>query len=38
MNQKKVEDDLYKFACDGLRTLVFAKKELSVKEFQDFMD
>jgi phospholipid-transporting ATPase len=38
MTQKKVEDDLYKFACDGLRTLVFAKKELSAKEFQDFMD
>jgi magnesium-transporting ATPase (P-type) len=29
MTMKKVEEDLYKFATDGLRTLMFAKKELN---------
>jgi len=24
-----VEADLYKFACEGLRTLVFSKKEMT---------
>ena len=27
--QKLIESDLYKFACEGLRTLLFSKKELS---------
>ncbi len=35
--QKGIEKDLYKFAVEGLRTLVFSKKELSHKEFEDFM-
>ena len=26
--KKKLEEDLYTFACDGLRTLVFGKKPL----------
>lgn len=29
MTQKKIEEDLYRFACDGLRTLVMGKKEMS---------
>ena len=27
--QQRVEADLYRFACEGLRTLVFSKKELA---------
>lgn len=34
--QQRVEADLYKFACEGLRTLVFSKKELTAKEYADF--
>lgn len=34
--QQKIEEDLYKFVCDGLRTLVFSKKELQEKEYSDF--
>jgi len=34
--QQRVEADLYKFACEGLRTLVFSKKELTAKEYTDF--
>jgi hypothetical protein len=29
--QQKMESDLMKFALEGLRTLVFSKKELSAK-------
>lgn len=32
----KMESDLYKFACDGLRTLVMAQKEISLNEFKMF--
>jgi phospholipid-transporting ATPase len=35
--QQRVEADLYKFACEGLRTLVFSKKELPTRDFDDFM-
>ena len=35
--QKGIESDLYKFAIEGLRTLVFSKRELSQKEIDDFM-
>eukprot|EP00347_Sterkiella_histriomuscorum_P017586 403348770 len=35
--QKGIEQDLHKFAIEGLRTLVFSKKELLQKEFDDFM-
>jgi len=32
-----MEEDLMKFALQGLRTLVFSRKELPAKEFNDFM-
>lgn len=32
-----MEKDLYKFAIEGLRTLVFSKRELSTKEYDEFM-
>ena len=35
--QQKVEADLYKFACEGLRTLVFSQRELSAKDFEGFI-
>lgn len=31
-----VEKDLYKFACEGLRTLVMGKKELTHSEYVEF--
>ncbi len=34
--QQKIEQDLYKFAVDGLRTLVFSKKEITQSEYEDF--
>lgn len=33
---KHVEKDLYKFACEGLRTLVMGKKELTKSQYEDF--
>lgn len=36
--QVKMESDLYKFACDGLRTLVFSSKQLRTDEVENFMD
>jgi phospholipid-translocating P-type ATPase (flippase) len=35
---KVVEDHLYKFAIEGLRTLMMGKRELSSKEFKDIID
>lgn len=35
--QSAMEKDLYKFAVEGLRTLVFSRRELSLKEFEEFM-
>ena len=35
--QQGIEKDLYKFAIEGLRTLVFSKKELTQKEADEFM-
>ena len=35
--QQGIERDLYKFAIEGLRTLLFSKKELSQKEIEEFM-
>ena len=35
--QQGIEKDLYKFAIEGLRTLLFSKKELSQKEIEEFM-
>ena len=35
--QTKMEQDLMKFALQGLRTLVFSKKELKDQELNDFM-
>jgi magnesium-transporting ATPase (P-type) len=34
--QQKMEADLYKFACDGLRTLVMAQKEISEADYKSF--
>lgn len=31
-----IEKDLHKFACEGLRTLVFSQREMSEKEYKDF--
>lgn len=37
-NEKtQIEKDLYRFACDGLRTLLFSRKELTEREFKDFL-
>ena len=35
--QQGIEKDLYKFAIEGLRTLLFSKKELSQREIDEFM-
>jgi magnesium-transporting ATPase (P-type) len=35
--QTKMEQDLMKFALQGLRTLVFSKKELKDQELNEFM-
>ncbi len=34
--KKLLEDQLYKFACDGLRTLVMSKKEITANEYEAF--
>lgn len=34
--KKDIEGDLYKFACEGLRTLLFASKSITEREFKDF--
>lgn len=34
--QEKMEADLYKFACDGLRTLVMSQKEITEAEYKQF--
>jgi len=36
--QKQVEDNLHKFASDGLRVLVIASKEISEEEYHKFSD
>lgn len=33
---QKMESDLYKFACDGLRTLVMSQKEISESDYKKF--
>jgi magnesium-transporting ATPase (P-type) len=35
--QTKIEQDLMKFALQGLRTLVFSKKELEDQDVNEFM-
>lgn len=35
--QSGMEKDLYKFAVEGLRTLVFSSREIPKNEFDDFM-
>jgi magnesium-transporting ATPase (P-type) len=35
--QNKMEQDLLKFALQGLRTLVFSRKELDDQELNEFM-
>ena len=35
--QAKMEQDLMKFALQGLRTLVFSKKEMKDQELNEFM-
>ena len=34
---KKIELDLYRFACEGLRTLVFSRKEITENVYQEFL-
>ena len=34
----KLERDLYGFACEGLRTLLFARKEITEQQWVDFAD
>eukprot|EP00347_Sterkiella_histriomuscorum_P006239 403353535 len=36
-DQQQLENDLYKFACDGLRTLVFGIKNISQQKVEEFM-
>lgn len=31
-----LEQQLYRFACDGLRTLVMGRKKISAKEYEEF--
>lgn len=31
-----VDEDLYQYSCEGLRTLVIAERSMSIKEFNQF--